>query len=560
MSGLSNATFVGGLMRGYDFADRMKQRGLTRDRQERLDQRAEEELQMRKERHDLGLSDARRRRDREDVLASRQDQQWGRQQRLNKLADQEAYFKLLGRQASALEQNKDLLADMSDEEREAIANNPGINAQYLLSDETGQALDVAEGLIRGKHSLRPPAGADRDIVADSAQRLFPELVNDSQGNVKGVAGLYPGREKGTVVFELNDGTTQPKPMTENRSTDPEDPVKQIPVENVLNKVQGIKQLRQLLGSSAGRRYLMSMAGIKPSQSFSKLARDEDTGLVGQYDSSGQFHAQDMRKAGGSAGGRAPADVQFMEYLQKTLQVSPGEAFRMLKTAQSNPREFESKYVLDSLKAQRENSIEPGDDGYFTPEQLAEQAKQLSDQIYSASQRPTSSSAESPATANETFVQAATQRLQEMQRNGDPNFDAARAQFERETGQKFEPAADQEAPPPATDDSAGVEEPKPEMPLDETVIASRDMINRIDAELKSLIDSSGRTRGKKIGSLNRQKKEIERMLALLDRAQKSGGTIQVAPRMELSREEIQRHALARLAELTGQSQGQLVAGR
>lgn len=283
MSGLDRRGALQAGLQAFNTVDQIYARQHQRGRQDKADRRADEAFAMRQEQHQLGLADAAERK--QDRVAGRKARvgQEARQATLFGQKQQDRAMMLLGRQALAMEQGGELSKAM----RAEINRLPGINAEYLLSEATGQALDVAQGAFTGQIPMDDPR------VADAATMLFPEMMGKSRSTVKRVAGVYQGQQPGTAMFEL-DTENGFQPMTVGRGSNDDDEVWQVPLESISQKVQGLIAMRRTLGSKEGRQYLINYAQLNKGK-FGKIEQDGVTGLYGQYDAQGRFHS--VGKAG-----------------------------------------------------------------------------------------------------------------------------------------------------------------------------------------------------------------------------------------------------------------------
>ncbi|MGH1374501.1 MAG: hypothetical protein ACRBBW_20865 [Cellvibrionaceae bacterium] len=226
--------------------ERMEDRKIQRERQARADDRNDELFDMKKQSHQVGIASSMRREKREDDIFNMKMTEHEQKQN-------DRYGLLMARQAAAIEGMGDQLTD---EDRDLLNQHPIVSAQYLSSPEFKQSADVARRVIKGELSMRSPD------VSKALNYLLPELKGQSKSKVNGVHRLYPGREPGTVVVDL-DTENGIQPMTVNRTSDENDLVKQIPVENMIRKIQSSIQMSDLMQSARGRQTLIRYYGLEP---------------------------------------------------------------------------------------------------------------------------------------------------------------------------------------------------------------------------------------------------------------------------------------------------------
>ncbi|HBK37490.1 MAG TPA: hypothetical protein DDZ35_11990 [Halomonas sp.] len=82
---------------------------------------------------------------------------------------------------------------------------------------------------------------------DQANLLFQDMINKGEGGQKRIVGWYPAPDGEAMMAELEitreDGSTYRAPMTEGRGTEEDAIVKRIPLEDLANHIQGLRQVR-----------------------------------------------------------------------------------------------------------------------------------------------------------------------------------------------------------------------------------------------------------------------------------------------------------------------------
>ncbi|MGP9665409.1 hypothetical protein ACT3TY_12355 [Halomonas sp. AOP22-C1-8] len=95
--------------------------------------------------------------------------------------------------------------------------------------------------------INSPADANDMESLDQVNLLLDDLINVGEGGKKRISGWYPAPDGNSVTAELEmtreDGSTYRAPMTEGRGTEEDAMVMQIPIEKIVNHIQGIRAIR-----------------------------------------------------------------------------------------------------------------------------------------------------------------------------------------------------------------------------------------------------------------------------------------------------------------------------
>jgi len=272
-----------------------------------------------------------------------------------------------GLEASALfEKMKDPNYKLTDNDHQTIndlnieldtieGTQPEIN---LMTDTISSFLSGSGGDINTPEFL----GAfnkefSRKINRDYKAQDIGEADDGVKVLKKEVAFIMPGKEPGTVLMDLlitgeKDGkpVQYRAPATIGRSTDPNDNVRQIPVEMILNDLQtrsllanNPEMLNQVRSQLKG---IMVKGGIPIPKSYGKVKTIG--GQVVQEDSEGKIHT-----IGGGRGGsiKLPADQQMIEYYMNALKMPQEEAVALVNSKNSRTeQELASDIYLAKLRA------------------------------------------------------------------------------------------------------------------------------------------------------------------------------------------------------------------
>lgn len=212
MAGLDTRGLASGFAQGFGLMDQY-QRG------QRADARADQQLAMQQERMDM---------QREQFGAQQEDAQRTR--------DLEEIQFTLGKIGSGM--------DVDDSELELLQRYPKFWA--ALDPQTDRSIEQAMAVI----DPNTPVDANDPESLEALNQMFGAEINTGEGGQKRVVGMLPGPNPESVVLELEvtreDGTTYRAPMTEGRGTGDDDLVLEVPVERLVEQVQGMRVLRNTM--------------------------------------------------------------------------------------------------------------------------------------------------------------------------------------------------------------------------------------------------------------------------------------------------------------------------
>lgn len=140
---------------------------------------------------------------------------------------------------------------LANEERTFLEENPIY--QVPLNPAIDQTIGIAERVV----DPEDPLDFNSEEALYSINAGFEPLINRGSGGKKRIAAGLPGAKPGTMSFDLDvereDGTRDRQPLTANRGTvdDGDDEVRQVPVENLVNTVQGIRMIRNGFAGAPG---------------------------------------------------------------------------------------------------------------------------------------------------------------------------------------------------------------------------------------------------------------------------------------------------------------------
>lgn len=363
-TGLSLMSAADGAMKG------MQLYSMYQDQKDRKQMRGLRDMdnQRTQERHDVTMRGA----EQDIAMRGKREERDAENNRINRaralMENQELTMGIMAKNAYAMEKSG-YVPEFSKEEMEALDLFPQLRSDY---DMTG-ALQVAEEVITGKRNINSPE------ALESINVLFPEIQTGADdGRKRRVTQVVPGKKPNTLVFGLEvEGDTQTRPLTVGRSSDDNDPVKQVSVEDMVKKVASLKQMNELKNNPKFRQFLIQRAGLGGGN-YGDVVTDEKTGLIGQYEqNTNKFNPLGSANGAAIKGGRGagtPADYQLAKLIQQEAQhegrqMSFDQAFQMAKTSVSDPARYVSDYVKSAMDAQEYA------DKKKTPQQLEQEAIQ-----------------------------------------------------------------------------------------------------------------------------------------------------------------------------------------
>lgn len=227
MAGLSGLNFMDGAMRGAEFVSNMQ------DRKQRA-----------------GLLQAQEQRAQESHAAQMENAQQA--QEINAIRVRDMNDAHIDKMNKTLAWSLHGLKDAPEETRKFLSLHPNLDASRIMSPEYGQSIETLEKAAQGQIDYRHPD------VAKAFDMLNPEIgLGATQGRKVSTSRLYPGRTPGTVMVGLRvDGDPEERPLTERRSSDPDDPVKEVKLEDLFGRLQAAKQYRGFLADPENQKWFV----------------------------------------------------------------------------------------------------------------------------------------------------------------------------------------------------------------------------------------------------------------------------------------------------------------
>ncbi len=227
MAGLSGLNFVDGAMRGANFVAGMQDRQQRSGLMQAQEQRAQES-------HDAQMANAQQ------------------QQEINAIRIKDLNDENVAKMQKTLAYSMHNRSKAPKEYQDFMSTHPNLDAARLLSPEYGRAIEISEDAIQGKIDYRHPE------VAKAFDMLNPEIgLGATQGRKVSTSRLYPGKTPGTIMVGLKvEGDPEERALTERRSSDPDDPVKEIKLEDLFGRLNVAKQHRAFLSNPENQKWFI----------------------------------------------------------------------------------------------------------------------------------------------------------------------------------------------------------------------------------------------------------------------------------------------------------------
>ncbi|MHB0820137.1 hypothetical protein ACYCFK_17905 [Stutzerimonas stutzeri] len=200
---------------------------------------------------------------------------------------------------------------------QAFERNKMMDPRHLFRPEVEAAVQYADKLAKGEGSLFSQQ------TVDAMNDFYAPRVNRGSGGKKRLAGMYPGQQEGTFVFELEvedeQGNKRLAPMTVNRGIAGEDDeVAQYEIGQAIGPVMGAKSLYQALGQNREKMlgYLRSSGYLPKEAEKWERVEGPDGAILQRNIATGEMKSVVGRKSAGAGGAYAPSsDVKTLEYLK-----------------------------------------------------------------------------------------------------------------------------------------------------------------------------------------------------------------------------------------------------
>lgn len=320
MAGLDTRGLASGFTQGFGLMNQF-QRG------QKADERADQQMGMQQERMDM------------------QREQFGTQQEeVTRQRDMENIQFTLGKIGSGMEVGED--------ELETLRKYPKFWS--ALDPETDNSINQAMSIIDPDTSV----DANDPESLDALNQMFGAEINRGDGGQKRVVGMYPAPDGENVVLELevtgDDGSTYKAPMTEGRGTADDDLVKYVPVEALVEQVQGMRMLRNTMRAPEAQERANQVLGLLRGDSNEQWEQVQGPGgsLLQRNTKTGETKQVVGRapQPGSDYGSRPTATQKDIEYLVSNgLADDRQAAWEMLRQGSGDHSYSRSEDRIDALR-------------------------------------------------------------------------------------------------------------------------------------------------------------------------------------------------------------------
>lgn len=348
MAGLSSANFVGGLMQGAQFVAGMQDRQQRSGLMQAQEQRAQES-------HGMQMENAKQ------------------AQEINAIRVKDLNDEHTAKMNKALAWSLHSLKDAPEEYRSFVASHPNLDASRIMSPEYGQSIDILKGAAEGKVDYRSPE------VSKAFDMLNPEIgLGATQGRKVSTSRLYPGKTPGTVMVGLRvDGDPEERPLTERRSADPDDPVKEVKLEDLAARLHVAEQYRGFLADPENQKYFIQQTigedlkkqadqtTLKNLQ-VKKITKELNEGDPVTYQVDGDGNLMQLPTRSGSAAATPVVDPKG----------NPVKAPQKAGAAQGTQRQKDYEFAIDRLHMDENAALEWASSHKSMDERAADYANRM----------------------------------------------------------------------------------------------------------------------------------------------------------------------------------------
>lgn len=367
MAGLDTRGLAGGFAQGFGLMNQF-QRG------QRADERADQQMGMQQERMNM-----------------QREQFSAQQEEVKRQRDMENIQFTLGKIGSGMEVGED--------ELETLRKYPKFWS--ALDPETDNSINQAMAVIDPNTSV--DANDPESLAA--LNQMFGAEINRGEGGQKHVVGMYPAPDGQSVALELEvvgeDGNTYRAPMTEGRGTAEDDLVKYVPVEALVEQVQGMRMLRNTLRSPEAQQRATQVLGLLRGDSQERWEQVQGPGgsILQRNATTGELKSVLGRapQAGGGSGvqGAPTATMKEAQWMvDQGIAADIPSAFETLRRSRGDDLQRD-RLQLQTINsdldrtARRLSNMRPTHDGYAELsakyDSLVEQRNAIAGQIFGADQ-------------------------------------------------------------------------------------------------------------------------------------------------------------------------------
>lgn len=384
MAGLDTRGLASGFAQGFGLMNQYQQQQFQNERAEKQDAMQAEQFDMQKQQFSAQQEDAERARDMENIQFT------------------------LGKIGSGM--------DVAEDELETLRRYPKFWA--ALDPQTDASIEQAMAVI----DPNTPVDANDPESLAALNQMFGAEINRGDGGQKRVVGMYPAPDGQSVALELEvvgeDGNTYRAPMTEGRGTADDDLVKYVPVEALVEQVQGMRMLRNTMHSPEARQRATQVLGLLRGDTQERWEQFEGPGgsLLQRNANTGRTESVVGRapQGSGASGQGAPTatmkEAQWM--VDQGIAADIPSAFETLRRSRGDDLQRD-RLQLQTINsdldrtARRLSNMRPNHDGYAELsaeyDRLVEQRNAIAGQVFdpggdASQQAQTAEGGEAPTAA------------------------------------------------------------------------------------------------------------------------------------------------------------------
>lgn len=212
-----------------------------------------------------------------------------------------------------------------------------------LDEQTDQSLMTAMEVI----DPQSPVGLNDPEALAALNQMFGAEINKGDGGQKRVVGMVPGPDGESVMLDLEvigeDGQAYTAPMTEGRAPgSDEDLVMQVPVEKLVEQVQGMRSLRQAFQGPEAQAQASRVLGLLRGDTDQwEQIEGPDGAILQRNRRTGETKRVLGRKSRGSSYYHRPTSMQNDAQWMVDNGIAPdlATAFEMLKATRGKGTEY-----------------------------------------------------------------------------------------------------------------------------------------------------------------------------------------------------------------------------
>lgn len=348
MAGLDTRGLASGFAQGFGLMNQYQQQQFQNERAKKQDAMQAERFDMQKQQFSAQQEDAQRQRDMEEIQFT------------------------LGKIGSGM--------DVAEDELETLRRYPKFWA--ALDPQTDVSINQAMAVIDPNTTV----DANDPESLEALNQMFGAEINRGEGGQKRVVAMYPAPDGQSVALELEvvgeDGNTYRAPMTEGRGTAEDDLVKYIPVEALVEQVQGMRLLRNTMRTPEAQQRATQVLSLLRGDSQERWEQVEgpDGSILQRNTVTGELKSvigRASQRGGGS--GSTPSRIQEAEALVgRGVYPTFAEAYEAVRARAGESSQMDTRYI--SFLGDELDRIDEQLDSYSLSEEAREELSARREQL------------------------------------------------------------------------------------------------------------------------------------------------------------------------------------